>query len=230
MNAEHDLKKQHWPRRWLQRIAKSKCATLAYFAGFALLLAVLVAGCETNPEPQRSAFTRPDFLFPPRTNILDQADTISIAFRYSTNFNTVQKIGLDGMVNLLSVGQIKAEGKTVEQLQQELTARYQGEVKDDPVTVKIVAPAASVYVTGAVTHPGKIPMERRMTVIDAIAEAGGADPYRAKLSKVSILRVEGETQRIYWVDLNRMLNGQNQYPFFLEPFDVVRVPNKTFNF
>ncbi len=221
------------PEPLVRGIARSQGMVFLAMVALGMALAVLVAGCETTPQPQpylAPGYTRFDFLYPSHTNVLDQADTISITFRYSTNFNTVQKIGLDGMVNLQVVGQVKAEGKTVEQFQQELTDLYKAEVKDDPITIRVVAPAASIYVTGAVNRPGKIPMERRMTVIDAIAEAGGPDPYRAKLSKVSVLRVEGDTQRVYWVDLNRVLNGEDQNPFFLEPFDIVRVPSKTFNF
>lgn len=230
MNADQNLKEQCLLERWLQRIAQARLKAFVFLAAFGTALAVFVVGCETNPEPHRTAFTHFDFLYTARTNVLDQGDVISLTFRYSTNFNTTQKIGLDGMVNLQGVGQVKAEGKTVEQLQQELSALYKAEVKDDPITIRIVSPAASIYVTGAVTRPGKIPMERRMTVVDAIAEAGGPDPYRAKLSKVSVLRVDGDTQRVYWLNLDRVLDGEDQNPFFLEPFDIVRVPSKTFNF
>lgn len=230
MNADEILKKQRMPERFLRGIVESKLKGCTALAALGMALAVLVAGCETNSEPHIAAYDHPDFLFPPRTNVLDQADIISVTFRYSTNFNTVQKIGMDGMVNLQGVGQVKAEGKTIEQLQSELTARYLAQVKDDPITIRIVSPAASIYVTGAVNRPGKISMDRRMTVVDAIAEAGGADQYRAKLSKVSVLRVDGDTQKIYWLNLNRVLDGEDQNPFYLKPFDVVRVPAKTFNF
>lgn len=134
------------------------------------------------------------------------------------------------MVNLEGVGQVKAAGKTVLELQNELTRLYKSEVKDDPITVRIIAPGAAVYVTGAVNRPGKILMDRPMTVIDAIAEAGGFDQYRARLSKVSILRVDGNVQRTYWLDVKRVLNGEDPNPFFLKPFDVIHVPTKTFNF
>jgi len=221
------------PRRFLMCLRGLRFSRTTVIAVLGLLVAVLVAGCQTDSSSNWTVdnpYTHFDFLYPAQTNVLAQADQISITFRYSTNFNTVQRIGLDGMVNLQGVGEVKAEGKTIRQLQDELTALYKAEVKDDPITVRIAFPAASIYVTGAVTHPGKILMDRRMTVVDAIAEAGGADPYRASLSKVSVLRVKGDTQRVFRVDLNRMLNGEDRNPFFLEPFDIVRVPTKTFNF
>ena len=204
------------------------------FAGIALLalLVCFLTGCETNSRvvnPSSPGYASVD-LFPLSTNLLHEADIISVDFRYSTNFNTVQKIGPDGLVNLQSVGQVMAAGKTVTQFQDELVKLYKDQAKDDPITVKVVAAAATVYVTGAVNHPGKIVMDRPMTVVEAIAEAGGADPYRAKLSKVSVMRVEDRAQKIYWLNLNRILEGEDRDLFYLKPFDVVRVPAKTFNF
>jgi len=207
------------------QILTSGLALLVLFLGF-------ITGCQTNTRvtsASSAGFAHVN-LFPVSTNLLHEADIISIDFRYSTNFNTVQKIGRDGLVNLQSVGEVMAAGKTVIQLQNELVTLYQSQAKDDPITVKVVSAAATVYVTGAVNHPGKILMDRPMTVVEAIAEAGGVDPYRAKLSKVSIMRVEAGAQKTYWLNLNRLLEGEDTDLFYLKPFDVVRVPAKTFNF
>jgi polysaccharide export outer membrane protein len=228
MKADEISKKRCRPELPAQRREGWKC--LVGLWALAIFLALIVSGCETNSNSSAPAFTHLNELFPSHPDVMSQADIISITFRYSTNFNTVQKIGPDGMVNLESVGEVKAEGKTLEQLQRELSGLYKAEVKDDPITIRIVSAAAAIYVTGAVTRPGKFAMDRRMTVVDAIAEAGGADPYRAKLSKVSVLRVDGEAQKIYWLNLSRVLDGKDSTPFYLKPFDVVRVPTKTFNF
>jgi polysaccharide export outer membrane protein len=229
MNAALVLNESDLVERRPRRAGNLWLGPLAGMAALGMLLAVLVAGCATNSDGPPAEYSRLN-LFPHSTNILDQGDAISITFRYSTNFNAVQKIGLDGMVNLEEVGEVMAEGKTVVQLEAELTALYKSQVKDDPISVKLVAAVAAVYVTGAVTRPGKIPMERRMTVLDAISEAGGFDPYRAKLSSVTVLRVDGERQRIYRLNLNRILAGEDEALFYLKPFDVVHVPTKTFNF
>jgi polysaccharide export outer membrane protein len=125
---------------------------------------------------------------------------------------------------------VKAAGKSTLQLQTELTRLYQGQVKDDPITIKVVTPESAVYVAGAVTRPGKIPLERPMTVLEAVMEAGGYDPYRADLSHVLVLRVENGRQKSYRVNLRRILQGRDDAPFYLKPFDVIQVTTKTFNF
>jgi len=225
-NMQSPARRLHQPSRELKR-----CCWVAQFVLLAVLIG-FIAGCAENFE----AVNSPSPAFIPfnaagtQTNLLHEADVISIDFRYSTNFNPVQKIGMDGFVNLPSAGEVMAAGKTVLQLQDELRELYKGEAKGDPITVKIVAPAAAIYVTGAVSHPGKIVMDRPMTVVEAIAEAGGVDPYRAKLSKVSVIRVNDGRQKVYWLNLNRALAGEDPDVFYLKPFDVVRVPTKTFNF
>ena len=69
-----------------------------------------------------------------------------------------------------------------------------------------------------------------MTALEAVMEAGGFDPTRAKLSQASVLRIENGRQKAYHVNLERVLEGEEETPFYLRPFDIVHVPSKTFNF
>ena len=202
---------------------------------FLASLLFLITGCQTSSSsPPVYADILP---VPPgpgaanySTNLLEPGDTVSITFQYSTNFDATQKIALDGTLNLESVGPVKAAGKTPLQLQNELARKYQPQIKDDVVTVKLVSAVSAVYVSGAVFRPGKITMERPMTVLEGIMEAGGFDPNRAKLSDVTVLRIDNGKQHVYHVNLKQILHGDNEFPFYLRPFDVVYVPTKTFNF
>jgi polysaccharide export outer membrane protein len=164
------------------------------------------------------------------TNIVQEGDLVSITFQYSTNFNSVQKVALDGMLSLDKVGQVKAAGGTVTQLQEELVRRYKPYTKQDFITVKLAAAQTSVYVTGAVVRPGKVAMERPMTALEAIMEAGGFDPFRAKIREVVVLRLESGVQRAHRVNIKRAMRGDDGKPFYLQPFDIVHVPTKLINF
>ena len=188
-----------------------------------VLLVVFFTSCQT-PAPTR---------VPPATscytNTILEGDVLSISFEYSTNFNTLQKVSLDGTCNLRSVGLIKAAGKTPTELQTELATLYKKEVKDEPLTITVLSTTASVYITGSILHSGKIPLEHPMTVLEAIMEAGGFDN-RAKPSEVTVVRIEGGSSKTYHVDVQRMLEGKISEPFYLKPFDILNVPTKTFNF
>jgi polysaccharide biosynthesis/export protein len=226
-----------WCRETFSRgfLARPNALGLALVVMATAAIGAFVAGCETSEESinaemaQASANARaeaPAY----STNLLQEGDIVSIAFRYSTNFNTIQKISLDGTLNLDVAGEVKAADKTVLQLQDELTKLYQSEATNDPITVKVMTAEAAVYVVGAVTRPGKIPLEHPMSVLEAIMEAGGSDPLEANLSDVLVLRMEKDRQQAYHVNVQRVLDGKDTTVFFLKPFDIVRVPIKVFNY
>jgi polysaccharide export outer membrane protein len=200
------------------------------FVGSLLFVVAITSfGCHSpahfsDPEPSKPLLLNSD------TNRIQEGDLISITFQFSTNFNATQKVPLDGLLNLESVGPVKAAGKSPQELQTELARLYRPQIKDDVVTVKLLAAAACVYVSGAVFHPGRVSMERPLTVLEAVMEAGGFDSNRAKLSSVSVVRLEAGRQKTFHVDLKRILDGKEESPFYLRPFDIVHVPAKTFNF
>ena len=73
-------------------------------------------------------------------------------------------------------------------------------------------------------------MDRPLTVLEAVMAAGGWDTSRAKLSAVSVLRVDNGQQQTYHVNLKNVLAGKEKSPFYLKPFDIIYVPAKTFNY
>jgi polysaccharide export outer membrane protein len=164
------------------------------------------------------------------TNQLHDGDVVGIAFQYATNFDTVQKIGLDGTFNLDMVGRVIAAGRTVMQLQQDITKDYQPFAKGDVITVKLITSTACIYVAGSVLRPGAVELDHPMTVLEAIMDAGGFDNSRANLSKVTVLRIEDGSQQTYRVNLNKVLDGRDPVPFYVRPFDIVYVPAKVFNY
>jgi polysaccharide export outer membrane protein len=202
----------------------------ALFLGMLVLVffALSGGGCKSPSFSDFSSEKGPEMTA--AANVLQEGDLVGITFQFSTNFNVAQKVPLDGLLNLESVGPVKAAGKTPVELQTELARLYHPQIKDDVVTVKLLAAATAVYVSGAVFHPGRIPMERPLTALEAVMEAGGFDPNRARLSAVTIVRIDAGHQKTFHVDLKRALQGKDDSLFYLKPFDIVHVPTKTFNF
>lgn len=222
--------RRQWADRQRALTGRGLAAALLISAG------LLLGGCQipynafapvpVSPEVASFMAGQPDY----STNRIQAGDVVSISFQYSTNYNAVQQVSLDGSLNLQVAGRVQAAGKTSLELQSELTALFKSQVKDDPITVKIVSPAAAVYVMGAVVHPGRIPLTRPLTVIEAIMEADGFDTSRAKLSDVKVLRVVQGREKVYRLNLQRVFDGKNDEVFYLKPFDVVDVPAKVFNY
>jgi protein involved in polysaccharide export with SLBB domain len=202
-----------------------------FFLVLLTLAAVLaVTGCQTGPNGPAMPAADPAGIFY-STNVLHAGDVVDISFQYSTNYNTIQRIALDGTVNMNTVGPVKAAGKTLVQLQLDLADAYKSLAKDDVITVnRVMTSVAIVYVSGAVFKPGEVELSHPLTAIEAVMAAGGFDDTRARLSDVTVLRVENGVQRAYHLNLRRVLEGREAAPFYLQPFDIVYVPVKTFNY
>jgi polysaccharide export outer membrane protein len=94
----------------------------------------------------------------------------------------------------------------------------------------VLGSTAVVYVSGAVLKPGPVEISHPLSVIEAVMASGGFDNTRAKLSNVTVLRLENGRQRAYHVNLKRVLEGKEPVPFYLQPFDIVYIPEKVFNY
>ena len=196
-----------------------------------MVLSFIIVGCQSPSIPSSSSLNVVDASVPSMPGVLREGDVIQITFATSTNLNATQRIQMDGNVSLQFVNNVPAAGKTPLEFAQSLEKLYQAHLRGmEPITVSVISNAAAVYVTGAVLRPGRIPLERPLTVLDAVMEAGGIDNSRAKLSGVTVLRIENGQRVSRRVNLKSALEGKDSSLFYLKPFDIVYVPAKAINF
>lgn len=177
-----------------------------------------LAGCASAPIPKEEREAGPQTLSP--------GDTIVINFPAAPNLNVTQQIRRDGLINLATIGEIKAADRTPADLEKELSEKYAGELVSKEIKVTVAASSYAVYVGGAVLRPGKIVPARAITALEAIMEAGGFDTTKANPRKVHVLRYEGEKAKNFTLDLQRALDGKPTEPFYLKTNDIVTVPEK----
>lgn len=103
---------------------------------------------------------------------------------------------------------------------------YEGELIVKEVSVVVESAGMPVFVTGAVLRPGRFVMNRSVTVVEAIMEAGGADVSRANLKRVQVIRQEGGLQKTIELNVDTSFRSPTSAPFYLRPSDVVRVPER----
>lgn len=82
-----------------------------------------------------------------------------------------------------------------------------------------------VYVLGMVQRAGAVPFDTQLTLIKALAAAGGIEPtaFRKGLLLVRGIGQGGKVPEVARVDLMEIIHGQAE-DFHLEPYDVVWVP------
>lgn len=93
----------------------------------------------------------------------------------------------NGVINLSYIGAIQAGGKTSTELEQTIQKAYLDQKIYRYLTVNVMAPSRSYYVRGEIKQPGRFQLLSRVTVVQAIAAAGGFTEF-ANPSKVEILR------------------------------------------
>jgi len=157
--------------------------------------------------------------------ILQPYDVIRVRFLYWPELDDEQMIRPDGKISLLMVGDVKAQGMTLEQLQQHLMALYEEKINDPDINVVATALASNrVYVGGEVATPGLILIDSKLTALGAIMQAGGFMEDTAKKGSVVVIRQREGKQYACRIDLRKALERPETDSFVLEPYDVVYVP------
>jgi polysaccharide export outer membrane protein len=132
----------------------------------------------------------------------------------------------DGKISLPLVGDLPANGRTPVQLRDDIKQQLRGYLSDPEVTV-IVQEARSrkFNILGEVEHPGSYSLSKSMTVLDAIALAGGFRDF-AKTTKIFILRAnpDGSHTRIPFSYKEAIRGTADDPNAELQPHDTIVVP------
>lgn len=134
----------------------------------------------------------------------------------------------DGRLNYPLIGPVLMVGRTAQEVEKEIADKLSEYIIEPKVTVQIVQARSLKYmVMGDVNKPGIFEMNRRLSVVEAILEAGDLTRY-ADRSKISVLRLRNDgSQQPYVVNMKEMQKGKGT-AFFLSPGDVVVVPGNKF--
>jgi polysaccharide biosynthesis/export protein len=130
----------------------------------------------------------------------------------------------DGKITLPLLGDVPAAGRTALELRDELTASLK-EYITSPVFTVIVRETMPqvVHVMGEVNSPGAHPIYGEMTVVQALAAAGGFKDF-AKTKDIKIQRrtYNGRIQVIKF-NYKEAVQGDKP-PVFVQPGDTIIVP------
>jgi protein involved in polysaccharide export with SLBB domain len=131
-----------------------------------------------------------------------------------------------GRISLsLIPGGVFVNGKTVEEVAQIITKKYDEYIIDPQVTVSLDKASSYRYsVIGDVGQPGVRLMSHRMTVTEAIAEAGGVLSTGDR-SKVYVLRRQSSGMMApIAVNVSAIYKGKSADTVYLVPGDQIVVP------
>src|SRR6266478_1569995 len=187
-----------------------------------------------------------------QTNRRDQAAEEEAIVPYYNNFFTTYRLGPEDVISVTVFGQdrysksgiivppsgrvslalipdgIFVNGKTVDQVAELVKKRYDEFIIDPQVSVSLDRAGSYRYsVIGDVAQPGIKLMSRRLSVTEALSEAGGV-LQTGNRSKVVVLRRQANgTLTPISVNVSAIYKGQAPDSVYLVPGDQVVVPGNT---
>jgi protein involved in polysaccharide export with SLBB domain len=184
------------------------------FAFAAILLAFAPMGCArdqgTMVAPPAPSAAPPDYQ-------LGTGDKVRVTVYGEDDLSGEFDIDGSGYVRLPLVGQVKAAGLSVHAFEGAVTEKLKaGYLKNPRVSVEITN-YRPFYIIGEVNKPGEYPYVNNMTVLNAVALAGGYT-YRASESEVYVRRNGSKDEA------KEPADGTAK----ILPGDIVRVPERLF--
>src|ERR1700682_2663440 len=199
-----------------------------------LAVAAAAAICTLAPRPVAAgphprALSEPDKKPAPQAPYLDEyrmspGDKLRIEGYKAAQLSQSVQVRPDGKVTLPLIGDIEAAGRTPIELRDAIGTALKEFITKPTVTVIVVeATTATAYVTGGVNHPGAVTLQAPLTILQALALAGGLKDF-ADAKNIRILRTDPwGVQKIRFNYKEALKSGGP--PIYLRPGDTVVVPD-----
>jgi polysaccharide export outer membrane protein len=182
---------------------------------WAVVGVLLLAGCAHKPAMKVDNSDQP--------YRIGREDVLDVAVWRDADLSRTLPVRPDGYISMPMTGDVLAAGKTPTELAEEIKTRLQPYVQEPRVTVIVREVNSSrVFVTGEVTRPGAYPLRGRVSVIQAIALAGGFTDF-ANSNSITVLRSDGQGGQIP-VRYSDLLSPDGGQDVILRPGDTIVVP------
>jgi protein involved in polysaccharide export with SLBB domain len=190
---------------------------LAVFGLLVLLCGCNSEGITTSVMASEAAARAQATMRVPPGYALRPNDRIRVKVYNEPEITGEYQIDAGGSVSVPLAGRFRAAGTTAGQLERALTSKLSDGIINNPkVSVEVIA-YSPFYIHGEVKRAGEFPYRPGVTVMDAIASAGGLT-YRADEAKVFVRRAGSPVEDVYPMHA----------PVPIYPGDNVRVPERFF--
>lgn len=182
-------------------------------AAVSLVLAACVSGPAPAPAgPSPTATTTANTVYQ-----LGTGDQIRISVFGQPDLSGQFVVDGTGSIAMPLIGTIQAQGKSTSELEQTIYDRLiDGYVRDPQVSAEVIN-YRPFYILGEVANPGEYPYTNNLTVLNAVASAGGFT-YRANKRVVFIKSV----------DTNQEVSVTLDSTATVQPGDTIRIGERIF--
>jgi polysaccharide biosynthesis/export protein len=182
-------------------------------------LAGAVAGADTTTPPPSIVASATDYR-------LGAEDVVEVFVWKEPELSTTAVIRPDGKLSLPLANELEASGKTAAELQREISERLRRYITEPIVNVMVKQiNSLKISVLGEVRKPDVYRIKNQVTVLDAIAMAGGFTDL-ARPNRVVVLRNTASGPQRIKINVKQTVADAAGQPFYLQPQDTVYVEGR----
>lgn len=164
--------------------------------------------------------------------MLRPSDILQIKVFQEEDLTREVSVSQEYTISLPLIGKVDVRNRSVRQAEELIRQMYDRDFLVNPQVTLIVMKYAerAVNVIGSVNTPQAVPFppERGLTLLEAIARAGGFSRL-ADRSKVRIIRKDEKgVSTPLTINAEKLITGNSSNAWTLQPDDVVEVPEKFF--
>lgn len=165
-------------------------------------------------------------------------DTLRVEVLEDSNLNRDTLVRPDGQISVPLVGSVTAGGRTLSEIQADLTTRLSGSFATPPnvfVTIGTLAErpvgtgvgrTIAVYVIGESGTQGKVDVKPRTTLLQLFAQMGGFGPFAAT-KRIQLRRTAKDgSETVYNFNYDSILAGGSGGTTRLQDGDVIIIPQR----
>lgn len=162
--------------------------------GFAALAVTACQAVPVAPPVTSSPTTDQGTPSTPVAYTLSSGDQVKITVFGHEDLSGQFEVDGNGTFSMPLIGQIVAEGLTITNLEERIASNLADGYLVDPRVSAEVANYRPYYILGEVRNPGEYPYANGITVMEAVATAGGFT-YRARKNVVYVRATEAESEQ-----------------------------------
>lgn len=207
-----------------------------------LLLALTAVGCGsgmrtadgsglTLGSEDELGFASSDTTFTDPTYRLGPGDEIEMNFLFDHSLDTHIVVRPDGGINLPIIGDIIVAGMTPGAVCDRISRAYAQYYTNPQLSINLTKFAPPMaYVLGEVRYAKSVTIRPGMTILSAIAEAGGQTELSQFSNTVLIRRISGTQAVARRLNLTAYVKGQKGVgsDLYLQDYDIIYVPKSFF--
>jgi polysaccharide export outer membrane protein len=181
---------------------------------------ILLAAACASSRPSERAAERPEV----GEYRIGREDVLEVVVWHEPELTRIVPVRPDGRISLPLAGEVEAAGRTPTELQARVSRALEPFIRDTKVAVLVrEINGTRIFVLGEVTKPGGFPLRGPMSVMQAIAVAGG----RTEFAKDEVVwlrqQTNGGTERVS-LSFRELVKGEAAGALWLRPGDVLYVP------